>query len=196
MTKRKAISLRERQKMQTRDHILDVAGSLFGEKSYAGTSIGDVVDAAGASRATLYAHFDSKDALLEALVDRMWTDSQQHYEAFGALEDWTRGSILEWLRSFAAAWSRDAMRNKAAIVATPSIQREAPRRHRQHVDAVRRNEELWRDFPNSEADLRASMVINAVQSEFVWHFYNEPAVDIDILLGYITDGVRALLGSA
>ncbi|YCN58161.1 TetR/AcrR family transcriptional regulator [Rhodococcus erythropolis] len=193
MSAHRGMSHRERQKMQTRDHLLDVAGSLFGEKGFAPTSVNDVVEAAGTSRATLYAHFESKDALLEALVDRMWAESQRYYEDFGALDVWTRGSILGWLRSFATAWQRDAMSNKAALAAMPSIQQEAPARHRQHVEAIRRNKELWRDFPEPEADLRASMVINAVQGEFVWYFYSEPTIDLDVLLGYLTDGVRSLL---
>ncbi|MDV8071338.1 helix-turn-helix domain-containing protein [Rhodococcus sp. IEGM 1366] len=196
MTALRGMSLRERQKMQTRDHILDVAGTLFGEKGFASTSINDVVEVAGTSRATLYAHFESKDSLLEALLDRMWTESQWHYEKFGALDDWTRGSILGWLRNFARAWQRYAMPHKAAMAAMPSFQEEAPARHRQQVEAVRRNKELWRDFPDLEADLRASMVINAVQFEFFWHFYAEPTIDLDVLLGYLTDGVRALLKAA
>src|SRR5438477_7455267 len=165
------ISLRERQKLQTREHLLQTAGTLFGKYGYASTSIDDIVSAAGASRATLYAYFPSKDALLSEIVDRMWAEAQSYYEAFGDLPDWSRRSVLQWMRTFAAAWQRDAARNVAAAVAAfPTVLAERPARRRAQLAAIRRNSDLWQHFAGTEADLRASMVVTVVENEFTNYF--------------------------
>lgn len=52
----------------TRQRILDVALELFGEHGYAGTSIADITQRLGVSKAALYYHFAAKDEILEALV--------------------------------------------------------------------------------------------------------------------------------
>lgn len=185
--------MRERQKQQTREHLLQTAGELFGQKGASGTSIDDIVAAAGISRATLYAYFDGKDALLAAIVEQMWIDGLRYYEDFGKLPDWSRGSILRWVRRFAEAWQRDAARNKAAAVAAPTIFLEAGSRHRQMVAAVRCNDELWEHFTTVEAELRAAMVVNVVESQFADYFFNGSSVDLDVFIGIVTDAVRELL---
>lgn len=52
----------------TRQRILDIATDLFREHGYAGTSIRDIADGLGMTKAALYYHFNCKDAVLDALV--------------------------------------------------------------------------------------------------------------------------------
>ena len=54
-----------------RDAFVDVAERLIQTKGYERMSIQDVLDAADASRGAFYHYFDSKEALLEAVLDRM-----------------------------------------------------------------------------------------------------------------------------
>ncbi len=54
-----------------RDAFVDAAAALIQSKGYERTSIQDVLDAVGASRGAFYHYFDSKQALLEAVIDRM-----------------------------------------------------------------------------------------------------------------------------
>jgi TetR/AcrR family transcriptional repressor of nem operon len=53
---------------RTRAEILDHAGRLFRLRGYAGTSIDDVMLAAGLTRGAFYAHFTSKDDLFTEAV--------------------------------------------------------------------------------------------------------------------------------
>jgi AcrR family transcriptional regulator len=53
-----------------RDAFLDAAQTLIQTKGYEAMSIQDVLDAVEASRGAFYHYFDSKQALLEAVVDR------------------------------------------------------------------------------------------------------------------------------
>jgi AcrR family transcriptional regulator len=54
-----------------RDEFIDVALRLIQTKGYEQLSIGDVLAELGASKGAFYHYFDSKQSLLEAVVDRM-----------------------------------------------------------------------------------------------------------------------------
>lgn len=54
-----------------RDAFVDAAATLVVTRGYERMSIVDILDATGASRGAFYHYFDSKDALLEAVLDRM-----------------------------------------------------------------------------------------------------------------------------
>ena len=53
-----------------RDAILDAAQGLFLSVGYAATSMDSVASGAGVSKATIYAHFDSKEELFSAMMQR------------------------------------------------------------------------------------------------------------------------------
>jgi AcrR family transcriptional regulator len=53
----------------TRARILDVARGLFANKGYAGTSVRDIADALGMTKAALYYHFPGKADVLAALIE-------------------------------------------------------------------------------------------------------------------------------
>lgn len=57
------------RRTDTRERILEVAAHLFAERGFAGTSIRDIADALGVTKAALYYHFASKDDILQAIVD-------------------------------------------------------------------------------------------------------------------------------
>jgi len=56
---------------RTRQMIIEQAAPIFNEKGIAGTSIDDVLKAAGVAKGCLYGHFDSKEELSYATVDYM-----------------------------------------------------------------------------------------------------------------------------
>jgi AcrR family transcriptional regulator len=57
------------RRTDTRQRILDVAAAQFAARGFAGTSIRDIADALGVTKAALYYHFASKEEILQALVD-------------------------------------------------------------------------------------------------------------------------------
>lgn len=63
---------RTRRKLATRDRILQAARRLFAERGFTGVGLGEIADAAGVSRQTVYAHhFATKRELLFALLDHV-----------------------------------------------------------------------------------------------------------------------------
>ncbi len=72
------LTMRDRHRLLTRDHILTAALEAFAERGYVAATIDDIVQRAGIGRATFYLHFDSKAAVLRELRNtRMTVWSQQ-----------------------------------------------------------------------------------------------------------------------
>ncbi|MBA4538402.1 TetR/AcrR family transcriptional regulator [Bacillus aquiflavi] len=55
---------------ERRNEILDVADELFAQKGFDGTSTKDILEKVGIARGTLYYHFKSKEAIMDALIER------------------------------------------------------------------------------------------------------------------------------
>ncbi|MEM1485585.1 TetR/AcrR family transcriptional regulator [Oscillospiraceae bacterium PP1C4] len=58
---------------ERRNEILDAADELFAQKGFDGTSTNDILEKVGIARGTLYYHFKSKEAIMDALIERYTT---------------------------------------------------------------------------------------------------------------------------
>ncbi|MEQ1554605.1 MAG: TetR/AcrR family transcriptional regulator [Ferruginibacter sp.] len=56
--------------MQTKDRIVETASKLFYEQGYNSTGINQVIKEAGVAKASLYAHFSSKEELLKEYLQK------------------------------------------------------------------------------------------------------------------------------
>src|SRR5699024_6872157 len=61
---------KSKEAQERRNEILDVAEVLFNEKGYDGTSTNDILKKIGIARGTLYYHFESKEAIMDGIIDR------------------------------------------------------------------------------------------------------------------------------
>jgi AcrR family transcriptional regulator len=64
----------------TRSRILDIALELFSEQGFDGTTLQQIADRLGFTKAALYYHFRSKDDLLEALIGPVMADLDQLFD--------------------------------------------------------------------------------------------------------------------
>ncbi len=81
-----------------RAEILDAASQVFSEEGYDAASMDRIADRAGASKRTVYNHFDSKEVLLTEVARRLFRDVQQMKQV-----PWDgQRSLAEQLRTFAA----------------------------------------------------------------------------------------------
>ena len=67
--------MRAAQRAFTRARIVQAAIEVFAEKGYARTTVDDIAERAGSTRATFYLHFKTKSEILTELISR----GEQHY---------------------------------------------------------------------------------------------------------------------
>jgi len=90
----------------TRRRIIDTAYEVFYKGGFARASVDAIAEAAGVTKRTLYYHFDSKDALIAAVLDA------QHELVLARIERWAKRAsddptrIVELLFEEFAAWAR------------------------------------------------------------------------------------------
>ena len=90
-----------------RNEILDVSERLVATKGYEQMAIRDIVDELQIANGTVYHYFDSKTALLEALVERMGDQIEQL--VLPIVQDRSLGALDKLLRYFATIdhWKRE-----------------------------------------------------------------------------------------
>jgi AcrR family transcriptional regulator len=83
---------------ETRREILDVASELFTEKGYDATSLREISERLGITKAALYYHFHSKSDILRALLEPLGDvvgELVERLEAADDLEGWA--DALSWM---------------------------------------------------------------------------------------------------
>jgi AcrR family transcriptional regulator len=114
------MTTRTERSRKTRQQLVTVATRLFAERGYDGTSIEAILQEAGVSRGSLYHHFDSKDALFEAVLTALLEETGQQtvLAAAGA------GDAASALRAGSRAWvrlARDPVVQQVVLIDGPSV---------------------------------------------------------------------------
>ena len=95
-----------RRAKETRQRIIDSAYELFYKGGFVRAGVDAVAEAAGVTKRTLYYHFDSKDALLAAVLDA------QHELVLARIQRWAKQAsgdpvaMVEVLFTQLAAWAK------------------------------------------------------------------------------------------
>jgi TetR/AcrR family transcriptional regulator, cholesterol catabolism regulator len=96
-----------------RAELLHIAGELFAEKGFKNTTVRDIADAAGILSGSLYHHFDSKETMVDELLDTFQTALWARYDEIEASDRTPRQKLEAVVRaSFDAIGSH---RNEVAI---------------------------------------------------------------------------------
>lgn len=66
------------EKQKTKQRILDAALELFSTQGFEATSIAQIADAVGVRKASLYSHFDSKQDILDRLIESIMENYAKH----------------------------------------------------------------------------------------------------------------------
>jgi AcrR family transcriptional regulator len=86
----------------TRDRILQAALDLFIERGYEKTSLREIAEQVGVTKAALYYHFSNKEEILEKLIEPIFTGQKLAAEFLGSkpgVEDWSKmlASLVAWM---------------------------------------------------------------------------------------------------
>lgn len=138
-----------------RQRIIDALIESCEEKTYAATTITDIVGRARISRTTFYKHFDDKRACFDAALDRCLTELQEiaaaSHEPGDRPADAARKAAIAVLETLAAQPGLAQILTGDAIALQPKV---VERYRRAIVPAL---EELWRangDRPQAHTDPR------------------------------------------
>jgi AcrR family transcriptional regulator len=114
------VNKRVEQGQATRAALIGVATELFAANGYDGTAIPAVLDAAGVSRGALYHHFESKEALFEAVLQSVEAQATVKVtRAAGGATD-----PLDGLRRGCAAYlamCRDPVVRQISLIDAPAV---------------------------------------------------------------------------
>jgi AcrR family transcriptional regulator len=151
----------------TRERLVAAGRELFGERGYEGTSIESILEAADVRRGALYHHFESKQELFDAVLDRVVVEiAHEVRRAAGAQAD-----PADALRAGCNAWLKMALDpaiQRIALIDPPSVVgwtrwRAIDEEHT--LGGLRRNLQLIDEqgrLAPGDVDLLAHMVLAAV----------------------------------
>jgi AcrR family transcriptional regulator len=164
-----ALSLREQQRVFTRERLIQGALEVFAHKGYLAATIDDIAAAAGASRATFYLHFHTKRDIVAELGSRMVPEVQHFYsELDDLLESGSRDELRGWMRR-AIDWLEA---NRVAITAGIAAQVvEGPMSDTATMRLVDRMPKYLASWPNGmEHQARVRIALLATQFRAAFAF--------------------------
>ena len=101
---------RELRRESTRDTILGIAGEMFLQEGFAGTSMSAIATRLGGSKGTLYNYFESKEELLEAFVRERCTNFWETVFSFAGDGATVRELLTNVGEAFLRQLDRDVIR--------------------------------------------------------------------------------------
>ena len=94
-----------RSSERTRQRILDAAYALFRRKGYTRVSMDEIAAATAVTKRTIYYHFESKDALLAAVLETQHHLALAAFRTFGDSLSGSAEAIIDTLFRDLAVWS-------------------------------------------------------------------------------------------
>jgi AcrR family transcriptional regulator len=154
-----------------RDELLRIAGELFAERGFRNTTVRDIADAAGILSGSLYHHFDSKEAMVDELLQSFQGELFAAYDAVLASDRPARAKIEEAVRlSFAAIHEHHA---EVAIFQNEAAQLGRLERFAYLAERDAQSREVWMTL------LREGVASGALRAD----------LDIELVYRFIRDTV-------
>src|SRR5579859_7273013 len=180
--------------------IEDAATRLFARRGYAATTVEDIVRAAGVTKPMLYRHFESKQELCVALLER---HRDELVAAPLAVFDPGSRDRRAQLVAMIEAWLEharghpDAIRLLfAPIVGDPEIERVQHELHaRQRATQVALLREFAPQLPDGEAEPAGEVARSCLAAVALW-WMEHPDVQRDLLVRLLLRVVEGLIGEA
>lgn len=193
---KKPLSLRDRQRQQTLQHLMEVAADLIVANGFSATSIDDLAKAAGTSRATVYSYFGSKDAIVEEITRTLWESADDMYREFGELSEWNKANVLAWLTgSVLPRWLHDRPLHRAARKGgTKALEARYEDYADRYVKSLTKKQALWEErFKSKEIRRRALMIISMLESYMSKLLTFEEEPDKEAVMATLADVILDVL---
>ena len=126
--------------------LLEIAADLFREKGYATTTMRDIAEAAGMKAGSLYYHFNSKDEILDQVLERGIGEAIRGFEvalarvgADAPFEDRVRAAMTAHLRT---VWEFGTY----TVASRQLLRHIAGPLQKKHIEMRQRYDQLWRSL--------------------------------------------------
>jgi len=124
-----------------REELLAIAAGLFAERGFKNTTVRDIADAAGILSGSLYHHFDSKESMVDELLDTFQTELWKKYDAIEASDLSPKAKLEAIVRaSFEAIGEH---RNEVAIFQSDGLYLATFERFGYLIERNRKFRTLW-----------------------------------------------------
>ena len=152
-----------------REELLEIAGGLFAERGFTNTTVRDIADAAGILSGSLYHHFDSKESMVDELLDTFQTELWTKYDAIEASDRSPRAKLEAVVHaSFEAI---DEHRNEVAIFQTDAAYLTTFERFAYLDERNLKFRALWLGL--LEAGVRSGELRSDLDTELVYRFLRD-----------------------
>lgn len=189
---------REKQKkppvpISTKAAILSAAAELFSTKGFAGTSMSDLAQSLGLSKAAIYHHFEGKESIFETLLQSTYKDLQDLAGKHKKISS-TNIEKLEILRQFAEFMF--SHRNVVRLALSEMSGEVTAHKPQGHAFLLQLQQNLAGKNPTSESKTRARIALGII---FLGIVPNAPQelpesdeIDLELLLRIAGDalGIR------
>ncbi|WP_405840412.1 TetR/AcrR family transcriptional regulator [Streptomyces platensis] len=184
---------------EARTRIEDTAARLFAERGFAGTTIGEIAAEAGLSKPMLYRHFDSKQELHLALLERHRDElaaAPVHELLHGAGDLDTRMTAMYdawfgYVESHPYTW-RMMFRDTTGDAEVAAFHREIQRRQRETDMALLR--EFVPGLPEAELEPLGEAIRSALYGLALW-WLERPEQPRELLVATMTRLTRGLIST-
>ena len=133
------LSLRERQRLEREELILEAAEALLAEKGYHAMSMDEIATRVGIAKGTVYLHFPSKDDLVVALFERDLAAFRAVVEAAATAPGTARSRLEQILTQTYTGMHNRRTRLLITLATDPTVRKELPDRRlelREHMCQV------------------------------------------------------------
>ena len=175
-------SLRDRNRVAQRERILDAARSLFASRGFDAVTMGEVAELAGVVRATVFNHFGSKHALVEAItasvfdyyalmLDQALADEASATSALVRALFEHMGSGIEQFHGFYREVFREIMKIQVGLEEGSTAARAAERTQERLTRLLARGQqrgELSRDFSAADLETAFSSLANGTIDRWLY----------------------------
>lgn len=175
----------------TREAILAAATELFSTNGFAGTSMSDLAEELGLSKAAIYHHFESKESILRDLVKSTQEDLENLVKHFESLAP-DKVNQTEILQSFAEFVF---IHRKVVRLVLSEMPAEMKIHNPNHHRLMQRLQKLLAGKkPNAEGEMRARVAIGIIFTGLVPPPYekllNKKKMTLDLLVSIASDALR------
>jgi AcrR family transcriptional regulator len=164
------------RRLARRREVLDTAAALFGKKGYHATTIGDIADALGMQKGSLYYYFGSKQKLLAELVAEVHAVFLVNLETCQVLE----GDALFRLRAFIEGHVQRFKHHRRGSLLTSELRHLEGEARRAALESRHRYERVLSEMlsdgqaegaccPDLDVQVTATAMLSSLNAVATWH---------------------------